>query len=307
MIKNISIIAPYRQGDIWSIPLSFYYCLQNLGYNVKIYNNLNEDVPGITQLDTRAWNEEGLKQLLYDAKTCKFVPDVIMHFDFGLFKSNLLNKREFPSAKWVYESGDDPQCFSLNFAKVVNGNFDLILSPDIRAVKEYNRNGYKAVWCPHFADEKYLGIDITPSVGAITSRHFSEPFFVELKQRLGDNFKARDEFIREQFHLEFLKQGNIVVQNSKYKEITRRIFEGMICNRLVVTDRLHPDTGVDLLFKENDDIVYFDTMDECVEKINYFIKNNDERNRIARNGYKKVLANHTITSRVTKLLSILDS
>jgi spore maturation protein CgeB len=81
----------------------------------------------------------------------------------------------------------------------------------------------------------------------------------------------------------------------------------MICNRLVITDRLHSDTGVDLLFKENDDIVYFDTMDECVEKINFFIKNSDERNRIASNGYKKVLANHTITSRVTKLLSILAS
>lgn len=306
MIKNISILAPYRVGDVWSIPLSFYYCLKDKGYNVNIYNNLNDDIPGVTQLDPRAWNEDGLKQLLYDAKSGKFIPDIIMHFDFGLFKSQLLTKNEFPSAKWVYESGDDPQCFNFNYSKVVNGNFDVILSPDIRAVKEYKHRGYNAVWCPHFADDKFLGNDITPTVNSITSRHFSEPFFKELKQKLGDNFKARDEFIKEQFHLEFLKQGKIVVQNSKYKEITRRIFEGMLCNRLVLTDRLNPETGINMLFKENEDIVYFDSLDECVSKINYYSSNNEERIRIANNGYKKVIANHTTTQRVNKLLSILN-
>jgi spore maturation protein CgeB len=61
-----------------------------------------------------------------------------------------------------------------------------------------------------------------------------------------------------------------------------------------------------MLFKENEDIVYFDSLDECVSKINYYSSNDEERIRIANNGYKKVIANHTTTQRVNKLLSILN-
>lgn len=304
-MKKISIIVPCRNGDVWNIPLSFYYEFKRLGHEVKIFNNLNEDQPGITQLDSRAWNEEGLKQLLKEANEGTFVPDLIFHLDFGLFNSSLLNKIYFPKATWIYESGDDPQCFSYNFNKVKRANFDLIMSPDIRAVQKYTECGFKAVWLPHFADPLFLGEEIKPIYDAITSRHFSEPFFLELKNRLGNQFFARDEFANEKDHLSFLKQGKIVVQNSKYKEITRRIFEGMLANRLVITDRPDPDTKIDLIFRENEDIVYFDTIEDCVDKIKYFSENKKERDRITTNGHTKVVKNHTIQKRVQKLLELL--
>ena len=304
-MKNISILAPYRTNDVWSVPLSFFYEFKKLGFNVKIFNNLNDDQPGITQLDPRAWNEIGLRQLLKEATDGTFVPDLIFHFDFGLFNSSLLNKNQFPRATWIYESGDDPQCFRYNFEKVKKANFDLIMSPDIRAVKEYNRRGFKAVWSPHFADPLFLGEETEPIYDAITSRHFSEPFFAELKRKLGERFFARDQFINEKDHLQFLKQGKIVVQNSKYKEITRRIFEGMLSNRLVLTDRPNADTRIDLLFKENIDIVYFNSIDDCIEKIKYFSKNEKERNLIANNGYQKIVKNHTIQKRIQQLLKLI--
>lgn len=303
--KRISILAPCRKGDVWSIPLSFFYEFKRLGHDVKIFNNLNEDQPGVTQLDPRAWNEDGLKQLLSEARKGTFVPDIIIHFDFGLFKSTLLNKYEFPQATWVYESGDDPQCFRLNLEKVKTGNFDLVMSPDIRAVGEYINRGFKAVWSPHFADPLFLGEEIEPTYDAITSRHFSEPFFVELKSKLGDRFFARDAFINEKDHLNFLKQGKIVIQNSKYKEITRRVFEGMLANRLIITDRPDPGAKLDLIFTENEDIVYFDSIDDCVDKIRYYAEHDQERNKICLCAYNKVVKNHTITSRVQKLLTII--
>lgn len=305
MIKNISIIAPHRKNDVWSIPLSFYYELKNQNYNVRIYNNLNEDVPGITQFDPKAWTDEGIKQLLFDARNNHFVPDLIIHFDFGLFKSSFLNKSQFPQAVWIYESGDDPQCFNYNLQKVQTGNYDLIMSPDIRAVREYNNLGFKAIWSPHFADPLFLGEEIKPKYDAITSRHFSEPFFAELKIKLGERFYARNEFINEKNHLSFLKQGKIVIQNSKYKEISRRIFEGMLANRLVIADRPDPTTEISLLFEENKDIVYFDNLEDCVEKINFYIKNNKEQQKIALSGYNKVLKQHTIKKRIEKLMSLV--
>lgn len=305
MTKNISIIGPYREGDVWSIPLSFFYEFKRLGHNVKIFNNLNDDQSGITQLDPRAWTEKGVIEMLTEANNRTFVPDIIIHFDFGLFNSSLLNKSLFPSAKWVYESGDDPQCFNYNLRKVQKGNFDLIMSPDIRTTKEYMRLGYNAVWSPHFADPLFLGEEKIPIYDAITSRHFSEPFFVKLKTLLGERFTARDSFIKEDLHLPFLKQGKIVVQNSKYKEITRRIFEGMLAKRLVIVDRPDSETCIDLLFTEDKDIVYFNSIEDCVDKINYYSSNDKKREELAINGFNKVKKFHTIHNRVSKLLTLI--
>jgi len=162
------------------------------------------------------------------------------------------------------------------------------------------------VWGPHFADQ-YLAesVDQDPVYTAVTTRHEDEPFFSKLKQELGNQFKARASFLVGKEHVKHLKRGRIVIQNSKYKEITRRLFEGMVCNRLVITDRPDPDTRIDLLFKENEDIVYFDSFDECVDKINYYSKNDKERLRIAQSGYNKVIKNHTTAKRVDKLLELL--
>jgi glycosyltransferase involved in cell wall biosynthesis len=304
--KKICIIGPNRDNDKWNIPLSFFNEFKRLGHEVKIFNNLNDDQPGINQFNPKAWTEAGLHQMLQDANNGIFEPDIIIHFDFGLFRSPLLNKNNFPSAIWVYESGDDPQCFDYNFDKVQSGNYDYVLSPDIKSVFKYNQKGYNAIWSPHFADTLFLGDEIEPTVPCITSRHYSEPFFIELKNKLGDKFEARDEFIPEDKHLQFLKTGKIIIQNSKYKEITRRIFEGMLCNRLVITDRISEDTGIDKIFKEGEDIVYFDNIDDCSEKINYYLENEKERLRISNNGYNKIKSNHTVSKRVENLLKLIN-
>jgi hypothetical protein len=304
---NISVLAPIKPSDIWNVPISYVLEFRRLGHDVRTYNTIREEQPGISLLDPRAWTEDGLKQLLEDAKSGDFKPDIIIHFDFGLFKSSLLTKKSYPSCPWFYESGDDPQCFNYNLAKAETGNFDLIFSPDIRTTQMYLNKGHRAVWSPHFADETFLGENILPSYDSITSRHCSEPFFVELKKILKDDFFARDAFINEKDHLSFLKKGKMVVQNSKYKEITRRIFEGMLCNRLVITDRPSPATRIDLLFEENKDIVYFDSVEECAEKIKFYAQNETERLAISESGYRKVKNNHTISKRASKLLNCLSS
>ena len=52
------------------------------------------------------------------------------------------------------------------------------------------------------------------------------------------------------------------------------------------------------LFVDGEDIVYYDDMVDCINKINEYSDNEKERERIAKNGYKKVLENHTQKQRV---------
>lgn len=52
------------------------------------------------------------------------------------------------------------------------------------------------------------------------------------------------------------------------------------------------------LFIDGEDIIYYDNIVDCINKLNYYQENSEERERIAKNGYNKVLENHTQKQRV---------
>lgn len=303
---NIALIGPTTTSDIWNIPICFKNAFERAGVKTRLYSTINENAPlGTSQFLQEAWTENGILDCINDYNTGKFRADVILHLDFGLFKSKLLTKNTLPKCTWIYEAGDDPQCFNYNYQKIKYGCFDFVISPDIRAVHAYKANNINAMWCPHFADKTLIDPSITPTEISITSRSYNEPFFAQLKHLAKNMFVASEKFIPGHQHLHFLQKGGIVIQHSKYGEITRRIFEGMICNRLVIADKPNVETHIDKLFTEGVDIVYFTSVEDCYEKICYYNKNIEERLKIANNGYNKVLQNHTVDKRVEKLLSII--
>ena len=295
-MKNVAILGPTSSEDIWNIPISFYNHFIKLGYNTRFCNTLVNN----------KFDEANLLLLIDDYKQNVFRPDLILHLDFGFFDSQFLDKQHIPTAKWVVESGDDPQNFHLNFKKIQNKHFDLVLSPDVRTTREYLKHNIKAVWCPYFADpDQFVDINQEPIFDAVTTRSIEEPFFKELKARLGNCFEARTNFLHGKEHSYHLKKGHIVVQNSKYKEITRRVFEGMMAQRLVITDKPDPSTEIGKLFKEDEDIVYFNSLDECVDKINFYTANPSIREAIAKKACEKVNSQHTTQKRIKTLMKLL--
>ena len=56
------------------------------------------------------------------------------------------------------------------------------------------------------------------------------------------------------------------------------------------------------MFVDGEDIVYYDDMFDCIEKMNYYNENDEERERIAYNGMAKVIANYTQIQVVDKLI-----
>ena len=295
-MKNVAILGPISNEDVWNIPISFYNHFVKLGFNTTFYNTL---------IDNK-FKDDNLSKLISDYEQNIFVPDLILHLDFGFFNSPFLQKSYIPTAKWVVESGDDPQNFKLNSSKILKGNFDLIMTPDIRCVPLYQQHNLNAVWCPYFADPDQFDIEQEPIYDAVTTRSVEEPFFALLKNKLGNRFMPRSgDFFHGKAHSSHLKKGKIVIQNSKYKEISRRIFEGMMARRLVITDRPDPNTKIDLIFTEGKHIVYFDNVDDCIDKINYYSVHHEERETIALNGYTKVTRHHTTSVRIKKILEQL--
>jgi hypothetical protein len=235
-----------------------------------------------------------------------YQPDIVFHMDYGVYDHPLLDKKYFNNSFTIMEAGDDPQRFADNYRKV--HKFDVILTPDKVSLNQYKSNGINAIYWTHFADAIH-GVenpDINPIYDVVCTRGDGNTAFLDqIKNKIGERFSNKRDFNLLQRDL--LCTGKIIIQNSKFKEVTRRLFEGMLCNRLVLTDRLPEYRGIDELFIENEDIVYYDNLDDAIEKIDFYSNNEEDRKRIAFNGFNKVKNNHTTIQRLDDVLFLYNT
>lgn len=61
-----------------------------------------------------------------------------------------------------------------------------------------------------------------------------------------------------------------------------------------------------LFFKEGEDLVCFDGIEDMWEKVGYYLEHEEERKRIAENGYRKVRECHSYINRMQSMLEILE-
>ncbi|WP_263769849.1 CgeB family protein [Propionivibrio soli] len=80
--------------------------------------------------------------------------------------------------------------------------------------------------------------------------------------------------------------------------INLRIFEALGAGRMLLTDYCEE---IEDLFEIGTDIDVFRSSRELAEKVEYYLHNDDARDRIARNGQEKFLRQHTWASRIRQL------
>lgn len=295
---KVAFIFAHRTTDVWTTPLSVVNEFKRLGCEVTIYSLF--DIYD-NYVDSQ------IQLLIEDNNTGKFRPDLIIYMDWGRFDSPLLDKKHIPNAFWVMESGDDPQNFERNSSKA--SKFHLVLTPAHNSYLEYKRRNINAEWWTHFADSNihkpysdFTPFDELPPIRSTRGPGGSN-LMDYLSQIMPDKFINRNGLSGVEYG-DFLNSGVIVFQQSRWHEITRRLFEGMACRKLVITDRLPAESNIDSLFVENEDIIYYDSLGECISKINYYLSEEAklERERVALNGYNKVINNHTQIQRVDIIL-----
>lgn len=64
---------------------------------------------------------------------------------------------------------------------------------------------------------------------------------------------------------------------------------------------------LDSYFENGKDIVYFDGLDDCLRKADYYLTHEDERKTIAENGLKKVHKEHSYVDRIRVILNCLNN
>jgi hypothetical protein len=277
---KITFIYDYKDGEVWSTPLALLNEFKERGWETQIIKTNDADL--------KNWVDS------------KPQTDIVLFMDWGRFDSQYLNKDLVP-AFWIQESGDDPQNFERNYPKA--NRFHYTITPDKQSAIEYVNRGINAEWINHFADTMVqFPMNLEPNYVAVTTRGFGNSEFLDYLTNWAEGAVGNRNGLGPKEHTEFLNSGLMVIQNSRWKEITRRLFEGMACGKMVLTDRLPEERGLSEMFIDGEDIVLYNDMFDCIEKMNYYNENEEERERIAHNGMMKVLHNYTQVQVVNKLI-----
>ena len=231
----------------------------------------------------------GFFELKKHYESNEFVPDIILWQVCGPAPDELFDKNNFPKSKLVVDCGDEPQTFHYNQKRTKNA--DLILTPDVECYSYYKSIGYDAIFTSHWTDLNifYPSFTSYEPFDVVTSMYGDRGEVINyLQEKLGSSFYLKNN-LKDIENGDLYRNGKIVFQKARAGEVTRRIFEGMSCKKLVITDRLSSNKQLDEIFKEDEEIVFYSSKEEALEKIQFYLNNDDERNRIAENGYKKVV------------------
>jgi len=286
---KITFIYAYEEGEIWSTPMALINEFQLRGWKTEIISIGSNRTGHYHDLKLQRWVE------------LKPDSDIVMFMDWGRFDSPYLDKKLVPNAFWIQESGDDPQNWERNSPKA--NKFHYTITPDYDSYLKYKEIGINVEWITHFADTRIqYPMNLQPEYVAVTTRGFGNSNFLDYLTTWGEGAIGNKNSMNGIEHTQFLNKGLMVIQNSRWGEITRRIFEAMACGKLVLTDRLNSSKKLDEILIEGEDIIYYNDMFDCIEKMNYYNEHEEERERIAHNGMIKVLHNYTQIQVVDKLI-----
>ncbi len=232
--------------------------------------------------------------------------DILITMDWkGIDFPQEIHNRIPKSCFKIRECADTPQNFEAHLPHIVN--YNMLLTPDFISHEKYNSLGVPCIWFNHFADTRIHKIydtqDTMPPVRSTRGQGGSQ-IMDYVSSLMPDKFVNKNGLIGPEYG-QFLSNGKIVLQHSRWGEITRRIFEGMACGKLVITDRLSENTRIGELFEEGKEIVFYDDVPDLISKINYYLCPEGERGReyIATNSYNKVITSHTQVNRVDSIIN----
>lgn len=244
---------------------------------------------------------------------CKF--DFIFEMDGSIpYHLSGLKRNRAKCALW---SMDIYRKDKQKFHKWMEEDFDLIFVAHKSFLSFFSRA--KTVWLPYACDPTIYKKYPLPKlydvafVGNLDPKVYPERAkLLDLLKRkfnvtIFSNFYGDESTKWGKEQAQFYSQAKIVFNKSGFGEINLRIFETLGCGSLLVSDRLPKDAGLEELFCDGKHLVLYDSANDLMDKVDYYLRNEDKREEIAGQGYRETLSKHTFEHRAQTIFEIMKS
>ena len=118
---------------------------------------------------------------------------------------------------------------------------------------------------------------------------------------------GKDGHLSWEQYSEYVKNSKIVVNWTKFKyggwhQAKGRIFEATLSGCLLVSEEC---AAVNYWFKPHQEYVPFTSNDQLIERLLYYLKNSDERLKIAKKGNQRALNNYSANQYFKKMIALI--
>ena len=103
---------------------------------------------------------------------------------------------------------------------------------------------------------------------------------------------------------EHYSKSRIIFNNAINHDLNMRVFEALCSGSLLVTDSA-TGSGLDEIFKDKEHLIIYNDAN-LEDTISQYLQNDEDRDRISRQGRKEVLAHHTYAHRTETMINILN-
>lgn len=230
-------------------------------------------------------------------KIYEFEPHLILAIDDG--SHYILDINYHPKIIWIIDSHTSFMC-DIVMAK----SFDLIFVAQKEYVEKFKKVNKNTYWLPLACDPEWHGKQNLEKIYDIafigqTGKGWRKKLLLNLKRDFPNSFisSADCKDIGKIY-----SQAKIVVNYNVNNDINMRVFEALCSGSLLMTNKIK-NNGFEELFEDKKHLVVYDgTYKDLRKKIEYYLKNESEREKIAANGRKLALEKHTYKNRVDFIL-----
>ena len=163
----------------------------------------------------------------------------------------------------------------------------------------------RVYWMPHAGEPTcYQKVDVIKRHDVCFIGHLPNEERIELLDRLFAEFP--DFYYGQKFFEEANQkycESKIVFNHCIGNEANMRVFEGTLSGSLVLCS--YNKDVEDLGYVDGQNIAFYSSPDEMIEKAKYYIENEEEREFIAEAGRLHTLNNHTYLHRVKQILKTI--
>ena len=275
-----------------------------------IFNKEREDVVGV--YFARALDELGYRFDHFwtkDALAIRQDYDLYLRIDHGDYKYDIPHELH-PSAFYVV---DTHLQHSYRKIKKQIGHFDFVFCAQNDAAIEFKNRGVNSFWLPLACDplihcklnlSKYYDIAFVGTDGGVPRKLILQ----ELRERFPSSFICQAPFTEMSKIYSQAKIGfHFIAPQSKHTDhVSMRVYEIMSCGTMLLANQIKGESLDMLGFYNKKHLVLYKNIKEIFLLIEYYLKNDSEREKIADRGHKLVLARHTYRKRMEEILDIVN-